>query len=230
MSKQDTGSQSAIPAQPAPGPQSPSTDADARARLQALIQRSGQGYAEISRLIGRNAAYVQQYIKRGVPRRLAEADRRQLANHFGVPESALGGPESPAHSISPDATLHQSHEIPFLDGPARTLTIDGAFVARLRPAFGQLLAAHRVEGDGMAPTLLAGDHLLIDLEDRSPARDGVYVIEGESAPLVKRLSVNPISHRIAILSDNAAYPSFPDCDPADIRLLGRVIWVGRALP
>ncbi|MGL6042941.1 MAG: S24 family peptidase [Sandaracinobacteroides sp.] len=82
----------------------------------------------------------------------------------------------------------------------------------------------------MAPTLLAGDHLLVDLADCGPARDGIYVIDGDSAPLVKRLSVNPVSRRVAILSDNAAYTSFPDCDPAEIRMLGRVIWVGRALP
>lgn len=213
---------------------SDAADIAARAELEALIRNSGRGCAEISRLIGRNAAYVQQYLKRGIPRRLAEADRRRLAAYFGVPETLLGGLPTPARSLSPEPARHATHEISFLDGRPAKLTIDGAFVASLHPGAerpaGLSLAAHRVEGDSMAPTLLAGDHLLVDLADCGPPRDGVYVIEGETAPLVKRLSANPVSHRVAILSDNAAYPSFPDCDPAEIRLVGRVIWVGRALP
>jgi hypothetical protein len=206
------------------------SDIAVRARLDDLIRTSGRGYAEISRLIGRNAAYVQQFIKRGVPRRLAESDRRALALHFGVPESQLGGPPGPTHQINPDEAIHRTHEIPFLDSRLPQLTIDSALVAVLRAGASNALAAHRVEGDSMAPTLLAGDHLLVDLADCGPARDGVYVIKGESAPMVKRLSVNPVSQRIAILSDNAAYPSFPDCEPADIHVVGRVVWLGRALP
>src|SRR3546814_19870430 len=34
---------------------------------------------------------IQQFIKRGVPRRLSEADRKRIARYFGVPESELGG-------------------------------------------------------------------------------------------------------------------------------------------
>jgi hypothetical protein len=205
-------------------------DLAVRKQLDQLIRKSGRGYAEVSRLIGRNAAYVQQYIKRGVPRRLAEADRRILALHFGVSEALLGGPADLTSSLAPEGAVHMTHEVRFLVATQRGLTVDGAFLPRLRPDAPESLAAHAVEGDSMAPTLLAGDHLLLDLADRGPARDGVYVIEGESAPLVKRLSVNPVNHRVAILSDNAAYPSFPDCDPADIRIMGRVVWVGRALP
>jgi phage repressor protein C with HTH and peptisase S24 domain len=86
-----------------------------------------------------------------------------------------------------------------------------------------------VEGDSMAPTLLAGDHLLVDLSDNSPPRDGLYAIHSESAPLVKRLSVNPATQRVAILSDNIAYPSFPDCLADSIDILGRIVWMGRPL-
>ena len=68
------------------------TDEEARAALQRLIEDKGEDYSGLSRLLGRNAAYVQQYIKRGSPRRLAEADRRLLARYFGVDETALGGP------------------------------------------------------------------------------------------------------------------------------------------
>lgn len=42
---------------------------DARRALDELIQKRGVNYSSISRLLGRNAAYIQQYIRRGSPRR-----------------------------------------------------------------------------------------------------------------------------------------------------------------
>ena len=64
---------------------------DARATLERLIADRGDNYADLSRLIGRNAAYIQQFIKRGTPRKLDEDDRRVLARYFGVSEDMLGG-------------------------------------------------------------------------------------------------------------------------------------------
>ena len=62
-----------------------------RRTLDELIRNSGDDYASLSRLLGRNPTYIQQFIKRGVPRRLSEEDRRRLALHFGVGERLLGG-------------------------------------------------------------------------------------------------------------------------------------------
>lgn len=205
-----------------------------REQLDALIRRSGQGYAEVSRLIGRNAAYVQQFIKRGVPRRLGEQERRLLAMHFGVPEVLLGGPPQPAGRLSPEPARHVVLEVPFLgSGAGRAgaghLRIDSALLCWMQPRRSPSIAALLVEGDSMSPTLLAGDHLLVDLSDSAPPRDGLYVIECAAGPLVKRLSVNPVTQRVAILSDNAAYPSFPDCAAGSIRIIGRVVWMGRPI-
>lgn len=209
-------------------------DLAVREQLDALIRQSGQGYADVSRLIGRNAAYVQQFIKRGVPRRLGEQERRLLAAHFGVSEALLGGPPQMPGRLSPEPAHHVLIEVPFLansGGPAAAhhLRIDGSLIQRLSTGRAASLAAMVVEGDSMAPTLLAGDHLLVDLSDSGPPRDGLYAIESDSAPLVKRLSVNPATQRVAILSDNVAYPSFPDCQADSIDILGRVVWMGRPL-
>jgi len=67
-----------------------------RLRLDALITAAGEDYASLSRLLGRNPTYIQQFIKRGVPRRLSEDDRRVLAQRFGIAERLLGGPEEHA--------------------------------------------------------------------------------------------------------------------------------------
>ena len=69
-------------------------ETDGRTALARLIGERGEDYAGLSRLIGRNAAYIQQFIKRGTPRRLAEADRRILARYFGVAEAMLGAPDT----------------------------------------------------------------------------------------------------------------------------------------
>ena len=39
----------------------------ARAALARLIEERGADYAGLSRMLGRNPAYIQQFIKRGVP-------------------------------------------------------------------------------------------------------------------------------------------------------------------
>ena len=59
---------------------------DARKALDDLIQQRGCNYSSISRLLGRNAAYIQQYIRRGSPRQLDEQDRSVLAffNYYGL--------------------------------------------------------------------------------------------------------------------------------------------------
>ena len=64
----------------------------ARQTLDELIIKRKVNYASISRLLGRNPAYIQQYIRRGSPKHLDDADRRVLAQFFGVNEDVLGAP------------------------------------------------------------------------------------------------------------------------------------------
>jgi phage repressor protein C with HTH and peptisase S24 domain len=82
----------------------------------------------------------------------------------------------------------------------------------------------------MLPTLGEGDDILVDRGDAAERlRDGIYVVRFDEALLVKRLALNPATRRISIRSDNPAYPAWEDCDPADIVVIGRVIWAGRRL-
>ena len=69
---------------------------DPRRALDELIKERGESYSSVSRLLSRNAAYIQQFIKRGTPRRLPEKERGVLARYFGVDERVLGGPEPQA--------------------------------------------------------------------------------------------------------------------------------------
>ncbi len=212
-------------------------EADARAALQRLIEERREDYAGLSRLIGRNAAYIQQYVKRGTPKRLAEEDRQLLARYFGVPESMLGAPAAPSAAndapvVVPQYDLGASAGPGALaedDRPRSHLAFDSKWLRRLASDPKQL-SMIRVEGDSMLPTLSNGDEILVDRgDDARRLRDGIYVLRMEGALMVKRLALNPAARRLAVRSDNPAYPSFDDCDPADVDVVGRVVWVGRRL-
>ena len=92
------------------------------------------------------------------------------------------------------------------------------------------LSIIRVEGDSMAPTLNAGDDILVDLGDCADRlRDGIYVLRVDDALVVKRIALHPVGRRVTVQSDNPAYPDWPDCDIDDIECIGRVIWAGRKI-
>ena len=212
----------------------------ARATLQRLIEERGEDYSGLSRLLGRNSAYVQQFIKRGTPKRLAEQDRKRLAKYFEVDEEVLGGEkaEPPANDRAAPVA------VPLLDigasaGPgalagdeqARAhVAFDPAWLRSVASGGPDGLSIIRVDGDSMVPSLAHGDEILVDRCDgRQRLRDGIYVLRLDGALMVKRLAFNPVNKSVTISSDNDAYPSWPNCDPAKVELVGRAVWVGRRL-
>ncbi len=208
-----------------------------RLNLDRLIREQGEDYLSISRMLGRNSAYIQQFIKRGTPRKLDEDDRRLLARFFGVDERQLGGPEIDPGAVG-GLTMVPRLGIDASAG-AGALAEDEAAFGRIGfdPVWLRRLGADpksvsmiRVKGDSMNPTLDDGDEILVDTGDRAErARDGVYVLRIEDALVVKRLSVHPATRRYTISSDNSAYPGWPDCDPTSVDVVGRVLWAGRRL-
>jgi hypothetical protein len=78
-----------------------------RRRIDELISQSlDDDYASVSNLLGKNHAYMQQYIKRRTPRSLKEEDRRMIAEHFKVsPESLyVGGTATQMHVTNGNRT------------------------------------------------------------------------------------------------------------------------------
>lgn len=210
-----------------------------RDTLDRLIRDRGEDYAALSRLIGRNPAYIQQFIRRGSPRKLAEDDRKLLARYLGVDESLLGGPV--AAPVAGDLISVPRLAVEASAGPgalaSREETISRfGFDARwLRGVASapQNVSAIAVRGESMLPTLSEGDEILVDRGDAADRlRDGIYVLRVEEALLVKRIALNPAGlggRRLSIRSDNPAYPDWEDCDPATVEIIGRVIWVGRRM-
>lgn len=207
---------------------------DARSNLDRLIAEHDEDYASISRLIGRNAAYIQQFIHRGSPRRLAERDRQVIARYFGIDERLLGGPDPDAHHGSAHLRVPRYDIGASAGGGARpdsehTYGAHGFEPSWLRSHGWQhdRLSMIRVEGDSMEPALSHGDELLVERQEEM-RRDGIYVLRLDGELLVKRLARAP-GGRLAIRSDNAAYPSWENVDAALVEIIGRVLWVGRVL-
>jgi Peptidase S24-like len=206
-----------------------------RERVEQLMIERGDDCLSISRLLNRNAAYVQQFLRRGTPRKLNEDDRRVLARYFGVDEVDLGGPPLP--TIDPGTVMVPRLELGASAGPG---SLPGAEEANSRIGFEakwlkrlttspDALSIIQVAGDSMSPTLGDGDDILVDTKDASERlRDGIYVLRMDDTLLVKRIAIGSMK-RLSVLSDNPVYPSSADVDPTTISVIGRVIWTGRKI-
>lgn len=210
---------------------------DPRIVIERLCAERGEDFASLSRMLGRNPAYVQQFVRRGVPKRLGETERRKLARYFSVSEALLGGPAeqdtgrdlvavrrsavraSAGYGAFPQET----------DGKA-SFGFDERWLKSITASRVDALSIVRVEGDSMAPTLNAGDDILVDRGDSvTRLRDGIYVIRAEDVLVVKRVALHPLGRTVTLQSDNPAYPDWPDCDVDSIQFIGRVIWSGRRI-
>jgi len=207
---------------------------DPREKLSELARERGNSLAALSRMLGRNSTYLQQYITKGSPRRLEEIDRRRLAQFFGIAESELGAPEE-----IPSAPSGEWVDVPRLAleasaGPgavgAAEVPFDAFRFSRrwlreqgLEPA---LLSSIKVMGDSMEPLLRDGDEILVDCTSR-PVREGVHVVRLGEALHVKLLQAVP-PDRLRLISKNEAYEPV-EVAMADVDVVGRVVWKGGRL-
>lgn len=207
---------------------------DPRTRLLELASAQGVSLARLSELIGRNQTYLQQFIRKGSPRRLEERDRRTLARFFGITEAQLGAPEDFSSHAGIRVARGDWVDIPRLAlgasaGPG-ALPVEerpvgafrfAAFWLRQQGLDPAMLSAIRVEGDSMETTLRDGDEILVDRTAR-PLRDGIHVVRTGDALLVKRLDL-AIPGKLALVSDNPAYRTI-ELAPDEVEVIGRVVW------
>lgn len=210
-----------------------SPERSARQRLQDAARAGGHSLAELSRLLGRNPAYLQQYVARGSPRHLDEPDLRKLGEFLGVspraistrqfghddldgggagwraiPRLALGA------SAGPGALSAQ--EIPY---DVFRLSDQWLLENGLRNAH---LSAIRVEGDSMEPLLRSGDEIFVDRAKRSG--EGVFVVRIGDALHVKHIRASAPG-TIALISANEAYAPL-ELPRDEVEVIGRVVWKG----
>lgn len=211
-------------------------NADPRQRLRDLSSERGVSLAQLSGVIGRNTTYLQQFVRKGSPRKLEETDRRTLARYLGVDEAELGAPEEKS---SETPAVGDWIEIPRL--PLGAAAGAGTYAGDERPigAFGfsarwlreqgldpGMLSTIVVEGDSMEPVLRDGDEILVDGTPRPP-REGVHVVRVDGALLVKKLGLGQPGV-IRLISENKLYDPV-ELPAGDVAVIGRVVWKGGKL-
>ncbi|MFM5930045.1 MAG: helix-turn-helix transcriptional regulator [Novosphingobium sp.] len=215
------------------------TSPDPRQRLLELAEKSGTSLSALSAMLGRNSTYLQQFVRKGSPRKLEENDRRKLAEFFGVAESELGAPEEISRPTAGPSRIGSHVPIPrlALDASAG----QGAFVGDEVPVDsiffstrwlrahgfdpGQL-SAISVVGDSMEPVLRDGDDILVDQRPR-PLHDGIHVVRVGESLLVKRVQTGA-GGRIVLESANPAYRPI-ELSADEVQVIGRVVWKGGRL-
>ncbi|MBV1917978.1 MAG: S24 family peptidase [Sphingomonadaceae bacterium] len=190
--------------------------------------------SELSRLIGRNSSYLQQFVRRGSPRKLEESDRHILARFFGVDESALGAPEEISSAAGGKKAPPEWADVSRLElgvsaGPG-SVAFEEQTVGILRFSrqwfreqglSPSMLSAVAVAGDSMEPTLRDGDEILVD-RTPGPLRDGVHVVRIDSTLLVKRLDTSLLG-RLSLISDNQSYGPI-EVSLSEVEVVGKVVW------
>lgn len=191
--------------------------------------------------MGRNHAYLHQFIYKGSPKYLQPTDRKALAEVLNIDEELLipSEPEGgrlvmeegdfvpiPAYDVTASAghgKLIQQENIRY------HLCFQRSWLSRATSAPVQELAIIHVEGDSMTPTLSDGDTVLVDLTESYPRTDGIFVIGYDDHLMVKRLRIDPVRQKLAIISDNPLYSAVEDIAPHALNVIGKVIWLGRRL-
>lgn len=207
-----------------------------RRRLLELADDRRVSLSKLSAMLGKNPSYLQQYVRKGSPRRLEEHDRGMLARFFGVDEVELGKAKENSYAIPDQSAKREWADVPRLAvgasagpgvDPEDELVFDTIRFSRrwlrsmgLQP---ERLSTIVVVGDSMEPTLRGGDEILVDRVLR-PVRDGIHVVRLGDSVLVKRIDTSRPG-TIVLLSDNPAYPPL-ECAAREVEVIGRVVWKG----
>ncbi len=202
----------------------------ARARLREIIREKGHSLSALARLIGRNPAYLHQYVGRGSPRHLDEPDLMKIATReivrprssrmqdSGDTEGFVQVPRLPLEaSAGPGAFSAEEISYDAFQFSRRWLREMGLG--------GADLTAIRVEGDSMEPLLRSGDEIFVDRNKRGG--EGVFVVRISDALHVKQVQSRGPGD-IALISANDAYAPI-ELAREEIEVIGRVVWKGGRL-
>lgn len=151
------------------------------------------GLSALSKAVGKNHAYLQQFVKRGIPIRLPEVVRGRLSKIIGVPEDALRGQDVAAREpLPPPAPRNARMATPVDLGRGSTVPLmgqgkagqNGSFVLNGQrisdilapPSLARVQGAYAVYvvGDCMSPRYEAGEVVFVD--PNRPVTRGHFVV------------------------------------------------------
>ncbi|HCU58718.1 MAG TPA: hypothetical protein DIC64_01920 [Alphaproteobacteria bacterium] len=197
-----------------------------RKHIDTLIKEKGKNYRSLSMAIGKNEAYLHQYINKGSPLRLPEEQRRKLALLLDVDEQELTDIHLPKTILQ--TTGHSKTTLIEIisSNPAQAssgfLSLPLSDYSNITSASSENVKMLRINGDSMAPTLKDGDYILADLSTPSFSSDGLYVIRQAAALTVRRIQ-QISSSEFLIIPDNSNYKGIT-IPAKKLEIIGKVIF------
>lgn len=201
-----------------------------RQKLLALVDaHPSYDLAGLSRLLGKNHAYLHQYIWKGSPRELREKDLRVIMQAL---KGALPAPDTAATIRIPQYSFRAGMGgggIIADENEADYLALPRTYLEQMQLSSADLISIE-VDGDSMSPTLESGDRIMINRNDKNPASGGVFAIHDSDALVVKRVERIPATEpaRLKLISDNPNHGTY-EVPATETNILGRVVWYARKL-
>lgn len=206
-----------------------------RKKIENLLKDKGISLSSASTKIGKNVAYLHQFINKGSPVELPEEQRIKLANLLEVDEQELT--DKPLFRSLFKNKKSNIANIDMLDvsaccgdGNENDLeTVVGAWQLPLVDYNAMSLSAPenikliKAVGDSMTPTVSDGDYVFVDISNQSINSDGVYVLRLPTGLSIKRIQ-NSLTGDVIVRSDNPAYEPLT-AKLGEVKILGRVVRV-----
>lgn len=215
-----------------------------RKRIARAIKERGLDYKAVSIELGKNHAYIQQYLDRGVPSKLSEETRSRLSELLDIPESELGAPAG--RSTRPGAegdvanlNLRGGLGLGSPDGvpsdPGEKMAdrqqvyadhVSGfwSFPPAVKAGWRNMPQVYSipVEGDSMEPTLTSGSYVFVDMTHTAPQPEDIYACDYGDGLTIKRLQLVPRTDKIKVMADNPRYSDY-ELLREEVRVYGRVV-------
>lgn len=216
-----------------------------RAKLERLLDEKHISPRQLSMMIGRSESYIQKFLKYGIPKKIPEVERRQIAEVLNIDEQELT--DLPLHRIATASVIARASEgcpftvnIDMLDVTAccgdgvdnANEKVVGKWIMpemefrTITFAKPNEIKMIRVSGDSMQPTLKGGDWVLVDVTRNTPDSDGMFLIRTSGGLAVKRLQAG-LTDEIIVKSDNPAYDNLT-AKVGEIKIIGKVIYTLKA--
>ena len=222
-----------------------------RQKLKDLLWKRGLTMNAASLALGRNRAYMHQYLERGLPKVLNYPDsvtlgvlldcdpaelrhdtvpKRKPANRTrrippaGIPGAPLSAvPEMEVEAAAGPGALNDE----FAVEKARWHLPEG-MIRHEADANPEGLRILRVRGNSMEPEMREGDRLVVDTARRVPATGEMFVLWDGNGLVVKRIETvrEPGPPRLRLISANPDYTPYT-CHAQDAHIVGKVLWTIR---
>ena len=216
-------------------------------RLRARANQLGISPAHVAEMAGVNRSFVYDILRGrsarpGIDRlaevaRVLKVDRDWLIHGIGEVEGPSPFIENPDETF---VSIAHASPRPSMGGGAvvedhgdsaeRAYHFRRSWIRNSLKASPSQLRIMHVVGDSMAPTLLDGDTVLVDMTRRAPNPPGIFVLDDGMGLVAKRLEhiANSDPPAVRIISDNTLYSPY-ERSAEEIHIVGRIRWFAREI-